>query len=478
MSNILFHSEINGIQAICFDTGLKEQDFARAGLSKLLMRQGIVVRNTGTVEVQPVETWKCEGVVEQNGKMVIWGAAFSEDQAVADFDALLADDSRKDAALDAVRRWIQARIALKDEHAPLAPGGTFIDGKGTIFFPPELLLERCFEAEHTALEKKERFVHPDLEGKAAVAWTLACMLYRLFCNADAFPARDILTLHQDMREGVFFPPRFAASGIDRQFDDLIRRAFSRYYEDHPSLEVWRDFLEEKDASNTVKDFAAFFHALTPEESEKITREKEKFIKKTRFSVKTRRFLTRNNAIVLGIAIAVVTLGLIIGSVIYDRSKQPDTKGMTPAEVVQAYYTAFSALDHDFMQKAVLKKAGKADINVAVQLYALDRVRQAYQMGAGQSSVIKAQDWLDAGGQPVSGQYFVFGVTDMQVTPEDQDESDGSVSFTVRYKLWATDFGEEEAPQDALLTPMVQTRIDELRLVFHKDAWRIADIQRN
>jgi hypothetical protein len=477
MADILFHSEINGIQAICFDTGLNEQDFARAGLSKLLTRQGIIVRNADTIE--KTEKWKCKGVVKQNGSMVIWGADFAECPAVIAFDALLADDSQKDSAFDAVRRWLNVHIALKDNLVPLAPGGTFIDGKGNLFFPPESLIERCFEAGNTALEKKERFVHPDLEGKAAAAWTLACMLYRIFCNADAFPAHDIITIHQDMREGVFSPPRFANYGIDWQFDALIKRAFSTYYEDHPSLEAWRRFLEEKDASNNVRNFAAFFHTLTPEESEKMGQEKERFIKKKNFSVKARRFLTRNNAIVLGIAVTVVAMGLIIGSVMYDRSKLPNTKGMTPVEVVQAYYMAFSALDHEFMQSAVLKKAGKADIDVAVQLYALDRVRQAYQMSAVQEhpSIIKAQDWLDDGGQPIGAEYFVFGATDMRITPEDQGENNDEVTFIVRYNLWATNYGDEDIQPGTLLTPTVQTRVDKLRLMFYKGAWRIAEIQR-
>ncbi|MDR1218699.1 MAG: hypothetical protein LBK73_03710 [Treponema sp.] len=483
MSDTIFHSEINGSRAICFDTGLNEQDFARAGLSRLLMQRGIVIRNTGGAE--KLETWKCEGIVKRNENMVVWGADFTDSAPSASFDALLAGDSQKDVALDAARRWIKARVMIEDAPASSerdvsrAPGGTFIDKKGSLFFPPELLAARCFEAEKAVLEKKERFVHPDLEGKAADAWTLACMLYRIFCDADAFQSKDIITIHQDMREGVFFPPRFAKPGVDRQFDDLIKKAFSKRHTDHPTLEEWRRFLEEKDAPNKAKRFDSFFYALAPEEVEKIEREKNNFIKKSGFSVKTRRFLTKNNAIVLGTAIAVVAVGLLIGSVVYDRSKAPNTKGMTPAEVVQAYYTAFTVLDHEFMQNAALKKAGKADIDVAVRLYALDRVRQAYQMNAVQEqpSIVKAQDWLDSGGQPVAAEYFVFGVTDLQTTPEDQDESDGEVSFNVRYNLWATDHGDTEAQPQTTLMPSVQARIDEIRLVLYKGSWRIADIQR-
>ncbi|MDR2782654.1 MAG: hypothetical protein LBB48_02230 [Treponema sp.] len=482
MSNTIFHSEINGSRAICFDTGLNEQDFARAGLSRLLMQRGIVVRNIGN-GAEKIETWKCESIVKQNESMVVWGADFTDGAASRAFDELLADDNHKDVALDALRRWIKARAMIRDDPASpsvsLAPGGTFIDEKGTLFFPPALLAERCFEAENAVLEKKERFVHPDLEGKAADAWTLACMAYRIFCDADAFQAKDIITIRQDMREGVFFPPRFAKPGVDRQFDALIKRAFSKSHTDHPTLEKWRQFLEENDTSNKMKRFDSFFHALTPEEAEKVEREKNYFIKSHSFSVKTRRFLTKNSAIVLGVTIAVVIGGLLIGSVVYDRSNAPNTEGMTPAEVVQAYYTAFTALDHEFMQNAVLKKAGKADIDVAVRLYALDRVRQAYQINAvqRQSSIIKAQDWLDSGGQPVIGEYFVFGVTDLQATPEDQDESDGEVSFRVRYNLWATDHGDTEAQPQTALMPSVQARIDELRLVLYKGNWCIAEVKR-
>ncbi|MDR2446478.1 MAG: hypothetical protein LBD58_04170 [Treponema sp.] len=485
MSNNIFQSEINGKRAICFDTGLNEQDFARAGLSRLLMQRGVVVRNAGGA-TEKSETWKCEGVVKRNENMVVWGADFTDSAMAVSFDTLLADDSQKDVALDAARRWIKARAMMGDAPASsersvsLAPGGTFIDKNGSLFFPPELLAERCFEAGHSIFEKKERFVHPDLEGKAADAWTLACMLYRIFCDADAFQSKDIITIHQDMREGVFFPPRFAKPGVDRQFDALIKKAFSKRHTDHPTLEEWRRFLEEKDSSNNIKRFDSFFHALAPEEAEKIEKEKNNFIKNNRFSVKTRRFLTQNNAIVLGAAIAVVAAGLLIGSVVYDRSHAPNTKGMTPAEVVQAYYTAFTALDHEFMQNAALKKAGKTDIDIAVRLYALDRVRQAYQMNAVQEqpSIIKARDWLDSGGKPVDVEHFVFGVTDLQVTPEDQDENDGEVSFRVRYNLWATEHGNTEAQPQTTLMPSVQARIDELRLVLYKGNWRIAEIKRN
>ncbi|MDR0558247.1 MAG: hypothetical protein LBG43_10370 [Treponema sp.] len=484
MSNTIFHSEINGSRAICFDTGLNEQDFARAGLSRLLMQRGIVARNAGD-GAGKLETWKCEGVVKQNERMIVWGADFTDSAESASFDALLADDNQKDVALDAVRRWIKARVMMGDAPASsernvsLAPGATLIDKKGSLFFPPGLLATRCFEAENAVLEKKERFVHPDLEGKAADAWALACMLYRMFCDTDAFLSKDSITIHQDMREGVFFPPRFVKPGIDRQFDDLIKRAFSKRRADHPDLEEWRRFLEERDASNEPKRFDSFFHALAPIEAEKIEKEKNNFIKKSGFSVKTRRFLTKNSVIVLGTAIAVVVVGLLIGSVVYDRSKAPNTKGMTPAEVVQAYYTAFSALDHEFMQNAALRKAGKADIDVAVRLYALDRVRQAYQMNAiqEQPSIIKAQDWLDSGGRPVAAEEFVFGVTDLRVTPDDQDESDGEVSFRVRYNIWATDHGDTEAQPQTTLMPSVQARIDEIRLVLYKGSWRIAEIQR-
>jgi hypothetical protein len=491
MQEKIFHSEMAGAPALCFDTGLNGQDFARAGFSKLLAGQGFLVKIDGTVE-----NWKCAGVIEkmekgeQNGTMIIWGA----DVPGAPLSALVVEDdfSKKDRALDAIRRWINARIILshlseekgkKRENTFLAPGGTFIDDKGNVFFPPKPLVERCLEAED-ALEGRDRFVHPDFDAPDADIWTLACMLYRLFCGENAFQEQNIETLRQDMRESVYFPPRFICFNLDKTLDSLINRSFSRFYEDHPSLEEWKKFLGDAD-SKERKNFDAYFHTISQAEVEKILREKEKFAKNKQFSTQTKRFLTKNNALILGGAIIVMVVGLIVGSVIYDRSNLPNTKGLPPVEVVNAYYKAFNELDHVFMKEIVLKKAGKDDIDMASELFVLGKVRQAYQMGA-PSDIITAQDWLNSI-QPTllssealekwaeSGK-IVFGVTDLHVQTEDTDESDGEVSFFAAYKLWAPVFGARETPDGGFI-PAYAPRSDFVRLVFHKGAWRIAEIAR-
>jgi hypothetical protein len=390
-------------------------------------------------------------------------------------DTLL-ENERKDAAFDLARRWLKARVALRNEHALLAPGGTFADNAGNFFFPPEALVQRCLESENSVIEKKERFVHPDLENGAA--WTLACMLYRVFCGTNAFQATDTETLHQDMREGVFFPPRLMVPGIDQKLNDLITRAFSRFYEDHPPLEEWLGFIGSPDADDSKK-IADYFHELTPAESEKLQQEKEKFTKKKDFSVKTKRYISKNNAIIFGIAAAIAIIGTITGSVIYDRSQLPNTKGMTPSEVVHAYYDAISTLDHVFMQEAVLKKAGKDDIDMVTSLFVLGKVRQAYQMNA-PFSIIPAQEWLNAGSGDVPPDYIVFGVSDLRLLPEDTDESDGEVTFKVQYNLWAPAYNNEKNSEEDPETPRqsaAQSREDELRLVSRKGAWRIAEIKR-
>ncbi len=477
MMEKIFLADVNGTRSLCFDTGLSGADFARAGFSKLMEARGFVVGTDGSITI-----WKCEGTAELHETISLWGAPIGESSAFSGtaFTELISDDMKKDAALDALRRWVSARAALDNaghDDAALAPGGTFLMADGSIFFPSEVLIDRCLYAENSIMDKKERFIHPDLKGKAAVVCTLACMAYRVFCGSDAFQSDEETTLHQDMREGVFIPPRFAATGMDKRFDSLIGKTFSRFYEDHPPLDTWAEFLG---APGSIP-FAKYFHEISTEEAETIQHEKEKFVKKKERRVKTRRFIKKHAAIILGISAAVIIAGSIVGSIIYDRAQRPTTKGMTPSEVVRAYYDAFNSVDHVFMDQIAIDGAGKRDIDMAMHLFVLVKVREAYQHEMRSSAIFPAQDWLEDGADPVPADIIVFGITDFTSVPEDEDAEDGEVSFNVTYTLWTPVFTGDEMPIDEIPPPRLpesQSYIDDVRLILHKGAWRIAGITRN
>jgi hypothetical protein len=202
-----------------------------------------------------------------------------------------------------------------------------------------------------------------------------------------------------------------------------------------------------------------------EESAKIRLEQEQFLKRKNLTVKTRRFVARNTAVISGLLIAALVLFLGVRSFIKDQAERPTTLGMAPLEVVETYYGAFGNLDHETMSACVISKAGKGDIELVINLFVITRVRGAYEAG-GMNNFISAEDWLKAGSPETDK--TVFGVTDLRIRP--LGESDGEVRMEASYTLWMPENFSQE-------TDMATPVIDRLRLTFNKDRWRIAAIER-
>jgi hypothetical protein len=512
MASRIIRFSVEGSPALGFDTGLNSAAFAQARLAQLIGPSGHIVCPDGTVQ-----DWKSGGVVEWEGTMVIWGPPFWGER----LDRILSGDTRQDKALDALRYWIQARLALGSPDHPWPAEaiiafpeeggegpGTF--PPGTIFFPPERLLRRAVEAEGSGAwaQAAERWVHPDLTGDQEAFFAAGTMLYRVFCGAPPFPEEDPDTFRQDMREGVFLPCRLAEPALREDLALLIDRSISPAGKrggsvltrpvpsvhsipsdpsDHsipsgpstpsdPSgLEMFRDLLGPPESSGA----ASFFQTLDAGVREKLQLERERFRKKQEGRVKFKRFLRRNAAVLSGAAIALAVLGLIIQNTLADRAGRPSTRGMTPLEVVETYYGAFGALDHPLMEACVINGAGKSDIDMVTNLFVISRVRQAYEMA---NPVLPAQEWVDSGAGPTEA--LVFGVSGLRVEPGDRGGEDGEAAFTASYTRWISDSSGEDPEEPGIgreppgpPLPQGEEIRDDLRLVRYKEAWRIAEIRR-
>ncbi|MDR3140103.1 MAG: hypothetical protein LBT95_10605, partial [Treponema sp.] len=396
----------------------------------------------------------------------------------------ICDDARKDEALGALLFWLRARLVLEEqEEAPFPWPGGALYGKGrTVLFPPERLLRRSLEAEGPEiwLDGAERWVHPDLRGNEAAAFAAGTMLYRIFCGEAPFPKEDINIVREDMREGVFVPPRLMAPGLEENLTSLISGAIAPIpkkpgEKKRPSPAELVNFFDSREKT----EWAAFFHPLEDGELNRIREEREQFQKKRELAVKTKRFVIRNNAIITGIVLAVALTGLVFGSILKSRADLPTTRGMEAAEVVAAYYSGFETLDHALMEACVINKAGSADIDMVTNFFVITRVRQAYEMTGPQ--VLAARDWIAAGSPPA--QTMVFGVSDLRI--EELDRKEGEALFRSSYILWfpaayAPAENGEDLYEDRVIPELPQgfNHTDELKLILHKGAWRIAEIRRD
>jgi hypothetical protein len=309
-------------------------------------------------------------------------------------------------------------------------------------------------------------VHPDLSGSKAAIFAAGTMLYRIFCGQPPFQNRDSGGVQQDIRDGVFSPPRLMAPGLDPALGLLITEAMAA----RPALEELRDFLGPVNS----KGVDAYIHSPSEAERKKTDLQREGFRRRKELTVKTKRFIRRNIFIIAGSLIAALVFGLSIHSLIRGRADMPTTKGMTPGEVIKTYYGAFETLDHSLMEACVINRAGKDDINMVRNLYITPKVREAYETRLP----------VRNGDTPLAG--VPFGVTDLRVETVDQDEGDGVVSYRVSYVFrFPLPSGAEPENKQPALEPagkddglfQVDSYRDELRLVLHKGTWRIAEIRR-
>jgi len=460
-------SDVDGKTAICFDTGLDPRSFARTKMSQSLVEPGYIVALDGSKTV-----WKSTGVDDSRGLMMVWGAPFIGERLDLLLNAKLETQPRAalQTALQAIVYWIRAKMLLGETHSTLNPGAAFVvcaDGadpnhsKGSVFFTPENLAQRCLLIEGLDMD---HYNCPDLLGMDAVAFCAAAMLYRALTKTYPYPDND--NIYQDMREGVFVPPNLAAPGIDEKICSLINSALLLPVEGKkPSVsgtEILGDLLQilmHKDGG--IAEISSLFRTLSAEENSQVIKETKYYKFKTDVTVKTKRFIINNkHALMIAGGIALFVLFVII-SMARTRNNRLTTEGMEPDTVVHAYYDAFSSLNHTFMEECILG-ADKSDIDMATNFFVIAKVRQSNEMTRG-LPIISARLWRENGGELPSPS--AFGVTDLSLEHISGNDYEGMIQYRVNYLLW---FPNEDEPSK---------RTDDLVLERKKGRWRITKIER-
>jgi hypothetical protein len=482
-------ADVNGKPAVCFDTGLDPRSFARTKMSQSLIEPGYIINPDGSKT-----EWKASGVNDLDGYMRVWGTPFSGER----LDLLLSASNtpkqtealaaqRQQKALQAVVYWMRAKLLIGETQSVLNPGAAFVscsdsgeNKKGSVFFTPESLSQRCLKVEgagFTAVMRSgrsevredapsalDRYNCPDLQNTDASAFCAGTMLYTVLAKAHPYP--DMENIFQDMREGVFVPPQLAVPGLDKQLCALINAALLLPVEKKRTTMNGAAILTNllkilMNKEEGIAEVSSLYNPLPKEEELRITKERNSFIKKQNFIVKSKRFYMRNKYVIMGVSAALLFVIFVVVSTTKVSRNRPTTAGMPPDTVINEYYEAFSVLNHELME-ACISGANKSDIDVAVNFFVLTRVRQAYEPSE-RTHVISARIWKQTGGELPAPD--VFGVTDLKITPRGGSEADGLVIFSADYLLW---FPNENGPS---------SRTDELTLKRIRGNWRITEINR-
>jgi hypothetical protein len=333
---------------------------------------------------------------------------------------------------------------------------------GSVFFTPPNLSNRCLLVEGKELD---RFSCPDLTGMDAAAFSAGVMLYKILSGVH--PYQSDAVIFQDMREGVFLPPNLTAPSLDKKICALIQSALLLPVEKKRATASGTDIIGSflkilMISENSTVSFSSLFSQLSPEETERFTKEKKRFLFKQTYFVKTRRFALRNKHAMIGATVGLLFIIFIFATTTASMRNRPTTAAMPSDAVITAYYDAFSSLDHIFME-ACINGADRSDINAAANLFAVYKMRQTYEM-SGRVTIIPAKVWKESGGDLPAPD--VFGVTDLIIEYRAGGESESMIMYQADYSLWLPN----------MEFPMIRCDILTLKRDRKKN-WRITEILR-
>jgi hypothetical protein len=188
---------------------------------------------------------------------------------------------------------------------------------------------------------------------------------------------------------------------------------------------------------------------TEEERAELTRLAERESRRADRAFTRKETIRKNGRTYVIVAVAALVV-LSIPFTIFRNALAPrSTEGMSPEEVITAFYTSINTLDHETMDDAVVDGAGKERIRQVISLYVIERQRQGAELetviaNLGQASdptgLVNAQAWVDAGAPTLATGQYPFGVTGL--TMEEQPAPEGERRFLVHYQEWSPDFSDE------------------------------------
>ena len=130
-----------------------------------------------------------------------------------------------------------------------------------------------------------------------------------------------------------------------------------------------------------------------------------------------------------VAAVVIVSGVVAASLLKNILAPRVTRGYSPRQVVEAFYTSMNDLDHTTMEDCVVDGAGKAVIREVINIYVLSRVSLGYE---GRSHIVPANVWDEQGRPALTPPQTVYGVTDLQIV---QERGEPDPVFRVSYTKW-------------------------------------------
>jgi hypothetical protein len=396
-----------------------------AGRGTALTRILALRASPGWISGISVREWHYDGVTERDGILYILGPRVGGTSLKEALER--AEEAGRKASLKLASRLARALLQLSASPAGWFPVQSdsviFLDGEEVLFLPPtvdrELREMRPFESNR---ETFECLNHPDLKGERRAVFAVCAALYRILSGRFPFHGDDAEVLHAQARSLEIPPPALLVPGLDQEASELIMAGLGKGKQGAPSLTLLAQALDSWQTREIVRP-------PTEEQKKGALEEAQSRKASADRSFRRRRFWQRNWRMAAIIAVAVIVVGAVAGTVLKNVLAPRPTRGFSAAKVVETFYTSMDTLDHTTMQACVIGKAGDAEVNETMTLYVTSRVTMGYE---GRSNVLSAAEWDKAGRPPIAPPGALYGVTGLSLTKE---QGEPSPVFLVTYQKW-------------------------------------------
>ena len=431
-------------------------------LSSLAKRSALQEARGWIVRGTEVEDWRFSGYLRRGDRLLVTGPCVDGELLAAVLERPGA------AALAAVARVAAALHLLVREHGfdqPLQLNGVYLLADGGVLIFPPAVVKQLTETHSPAamLAAAARLNHPDLAAAERLGVTLAILSYRAVTGVYPFPAAREDDLRNQMRRLDVVPARLRAPGTDPEFSALMERALRpERQQSRPALDEWVTNLERVTHEPEPPQVdAAAAGALQEQARELETKYEQTF--------RRRVFLQRNLRTIVVVAVVTAAVGGILGSIVANQFKPRSTRGFSPRQVVETFYTSMGQLDHTTMEDAVIGDAGKGLVNEAVNLFVISRVTQGYE---GRSNIVSATEWVEAGKPDLPAGVGVYGASDLEIVAE---QGAPQPVFRVSYLMWRP--GGEDGTGSRGMLQRGQPTSERVFLRQDKDDWVIFQFQK-
>lgn len=458
-TSIFTQVERDGRSLLGIKTGIKANSFVLRKLTGDRSVVGYLVGDEG------FDTWKPEGFIEEDGQVTLLGPVVGG----RSLEDVLASE-------DALERIVDLSLALK--HLFGATGGSYdrlhanmvlFADDGRILFLPRSLLEVF--TDHQSLEDQlslyEPLNHPDRKGEENLAFAVAVLLYRVTAGALPYEAEEAEELHSRMRNSRPVPLLLRKPEVNPALSDLVGSCLDPGA--GPGLAETATRLRE------IRD-QGFFRAVGDEERARLAERAEAFARRHDQTYRRREAVRKNwrRSVIIGALIVVV--GSIPATILVNSLQPRRTTGLSAPEVAEVYYGAMNALDHDLMEDATIEDAGRAEINEAMNLFVLSRMRLSVE---GRTGIADPSNWLAEGRPELPATVHLYGVSNLEIEVEIAGSEDQVMR--ARYLKWVPDAPDDPETLDADPNPQARSlvfrREDRLFLRLQGDAWVIYRLDR-